>query len=310
MQAVIALNCVNGSTAVAVDARGMNGSLTEANSSIQPSSRGLGDVFSFTISGRLLQSVCPNHGVAAEVVFQGVIHRDNRKKLVKALQRAVDLAACGAVVVASLGAHHSPLSKVFTKYFGEAKQNRTATKKAVHATFVAARNVMADGLAIRQVDSTELRCRCSVKDTRPLVLKATVPYICPDERLGAFVEFHGSTVIKNNQGRPWVNICVDSHAGMTDLLAATVLHEAVHIADSRIEDVALANGVKAYGAERCESLAAQSEGLVLLNADSFVSFIIECLQVKDKLLAQRRQEDLFSSLSSLVHHGGERHTGL
>ncbi|CAE7515347.1 unnamed protein product [Symbiodinium microadriaticum] len=106
--------------------------------------------------------------------------------------------------------------------------------------------VMADGVAVRQVDSTDPRCRCRTGDTRPLVLRAKVPCFCPDERVGAFVEFHGSTVIKNCQGRPWVNVCVDSHAGMTDLLAATVLHEALNVADSHIEDAALP--------ERCESI--------------------------------------------------------
>ncbi|CAE7777556.1 unnamed protein product [Symbiodinium sp. CCMP2592] len=299
MQAVIALHCVVGSTAVAVDARGLNGSLVQANSSIQSSSRDLGGVFGVTISDSALQSLCPNRGVAAEVVFQDVMHRGNRKKLKRALQRALELAACGAVVAASLGGVLTPLSKVFTKYFGDAKQNRTATTQAVHATFVAARNVMVDGVAIRQVDSTEPRCRCPTKDTRPLVLRVTAPYICPDERLGAFVEFHGGAVIKDNQGRPWINVCVDSHAEITDLLAATVLHEAVHIADYLVTDVPLENDVKAYGPEKCKSLAAESEGLALLNADSYVSFIIECLQVKDELLSRRRTEAFYESFRHL-----------
>ena len=59
------------------------------------------------------------------------------KKLKQSLQRAADLAMCGAVVAANLEGVRTPWVKVFTKNIGEAKQNRTATTKAVYATFVA-----------------------------------------------------------------------------------------------------------------------------------------------------------------------------
>lgn len=254
-------------------------------------------VFGSSIS-TTLQTLCPNSGDAVEAVFQHSLPQKDKKMIKKALQNAVDLARCGAKITANLRGQDTPFGKTFTKYFGKAYRNQSlvAAAAAVHVNLRKASNVLLDGIAVKTVDSSHKRCQCSKPDTRDL-LGSLLPFQCPDEeRLGAFVQFEDNVVVKGKHGFPLMNICLQSHE-KAEWLGFTVLHEALHVANQSIGDMEI-EGIKAYGAERCEALA--EKGTPILNADSYVFFIAGCLEKKRELRQSQENEENFRSFFSIV----------
>ena len=96
----------------------------------------------------------------------------------------------------------------------------------------------------------------------------------------------------DGKSRPVIQVC-EWIIQTPDLfkLATTILHEVLHIVDNRIIDQTIV-GEPAYGPDQCMKLARKQGKEALLNADSYVHFLLAVFEEKQRAAQVVNDEDL------------------